>query len=135
MRILFPFIAYTLTLSLSGNFFLVKDRTLRSLQVKSDGASVLEFCWIVSTIDVNLRSPLPTPCMQIERCIHVLFTVCTCMPNFFFPFLHAGLGSGTVVNLESAKALLLHILLVQLIQAWQEDSFSVIYVDKQVGLL
>ena len=42
------------------------------------------------------------------------------LPNFLFLFLHAeGLGSVTVVNLESAKALTAP----NLVQAWQEDSF------------
>ena len=45
-----------LTLSLSANFVLVKNtcRTLRSLQVRSDGTLVLEFCLTVSIIDINL---------------------------------------------------------------------------------
>ena len=31
-------------------FLLIEDRTLRSLQVMSDEASVLEFCWTVSIV-------------------------------------------------------------------------------------
>ena len=49
----FPLLIYRLliALSLSGYVLLIKDGTLRSLQVRS----VLEFCWTVSiVIDRNL---------------------------------------------------------------------------------
>ena len=53
----FPLFIYgiLITLTIIRLFLLIEDRTLHSLQVRSDEASVLEFCWTVSiVIDRNL---------------------------------------------------------------------------------